>query len=255
MAENNKEVVEGQELDALAEAYATDFKYHHDNSLMLETYVKTIISGFQKNNVRNILSLGIGHKVVTERILQYTSNLESYTIIEGSPLIINRFKKQNLLPPNVQIEHSYFETFTTLEKYDAIEMGFILEHVDDPELILLKYRKHLNPGASIYIAVPNAKSLHRQLGHYAGYLDDLYKLSSADYELGHQHYFDLKSINSLVEKVGFKVVNTKGLFMKPFTSKQLESLNINGAVFKALCKVGEGYPDLCNGIYLEVKAV
>lgn len=58
---------------------------------------------------------------------------------------------------------AYFEEYSPDEKFDVIIMGFVLEHVDNPDLILERYRHFLKPGGRLYIAVPNAKSLNRRL--------------------------------------------------------------------------------------------
>ncbi|MGT2489668.1 class I SAM-dependent methyltransferase [Cupriavidus basilensis] len=40
-----------------------------------------------------------------------------------------------------RLVEGYFEDFDTDERFDVIVMGFILEHVDDPGLLLARYRR------------------------------------------------------------------------------------------------------------------
>ena len=63
-------------------------------------------------------------------------------------------------------------------------MGFILEHVDDPLLILRHFRIS-RPDGRMFLAVPNAEVLNRRLGQLAGLLDDVTELSENDQLLGH----------------------------------------------------------------------
>lgn len=132
-------------------------------------------------------------------------------------------------------------------------MGFVLEHVNDPLSIVKQYRQYLNPGGIIYIAVPNAKSLHRVIGHYAGLLPDMYALGPYDIELGHKRYYDLDSITNLVTEAGMQVSVQKGLMLKPITGDQMRKLEWQENIIDALFIIGEDYPAISNCIYLETK--
>jgi 2-polyprenyl-3-methyl-5-hydroxy-6-metoxy-1,4-benzoquinol methylase len=239
-------------LDEHKDAYHEEFKFHDENILMLSWYVQRIIKSIRDNKAKSIISLGIGHKVVSKKIMDELGHfLNKYLIIEGSSKIINEFKKSITMPSYLSLTNSLFEEFTTKKKFDAIEMGFVLEHVDDPLFIIKKYVSFLKRNGSVFIAVPNAKSLHRQIGYQAGMLDNFYKLSNHDLELGHKRYFDMDSFVKLVIKSGLKIVNIEGIFLKPFSTSQLKSLQLTPHVVRALCDIGTEYPDISNAIYVE----
>ena len=181
------------------------------------------------------------------------SRLTRYTIVEGSREIIEAFRSETPIPSSTELIHSYFEDFQPKEKFDVIEMGFVLEHVNDPEAIIRQYQQFLAPVGTLFIAVPNARSLHRLIGHEAGLLDDLYRLSQEDLQLGHQRYFDCASLRKLVLDAGLKIVNVEGILLKPLTTGQLQSLNLPSAVVEGLLKVGVSYPDICNSILVEAR--
>lgn len=239
-------------LDGHKDAYHEEFKFHDENILMLSWYVQRIIKSIKDNNVQSLISLGIGHKVVSKKIMAVAGNLlKKYLIIEGSKEIVNEFKQHTTLPTYVSVRNSLFEEFTTKIKFDAIEMGFVLEHVDDPLFIIKKYVSFLKQNGSVFIAVPNAKSLHRQIGYQAGILDNFYKLSKYDLELGHKRYFDMDSLVKLIIKSGLKIVNIEGIFLKPFSTSQLKSLELPPNIIRALCDLGTEYPAISNAIYIE----
>lgn len=177
--------------------------------------------------------------------------LESYTIIEGSSSIIETFQTQYQLPDFVHIQHDFFEMYEPEKQVDAIEMGFVLEHVDDPAGLLKRYRTFLSPNGFLYAAVPNAKSLHRMLGHEAGLLEDLYQLSPADEQLGHKRYYDLQTFSDLLRKEKFNIQRISGLLLKPFTTAQITSLQLSPNVLQALCTCASDLPDIANGIMIE----
>ena len=101
------------------------------------------------------------------------------------------------------------------------------------------------------MAVPNARSLHRLIGHEAGLLQDMYALSEHDRALGHKRYFDLDSFRELAQSQGLVVKRARGIMLKPVTTSQLAALNLPESVMTALCKVGDALPDVANGMYIE----
>jgi len=134
-------------------------------------------------------------------------------------------------------------------------MGFILEHVDDPLLILRRFRKFLAPGGRMFLAVPNAEVLNRRLGHLAGLLEDITELSENDQLLGHKRYYTVASLNADVAQAGFRVDRLEGIYLKPFTTRQIVSLKLERKVIGAMCSIGVDYPELSCGLLAEISAV
>jgi len=247
----------GEHLDAHQGAYTPDFPYFAENQMVHIAYGRSIADHIRNSGASSALSLGIGHTEVARAIL---SELEigpfkKYVIVDAAPQIIETFTRSlAALPLGLELLHGFFETFNHSLRFDVIEAGFILEHVDDPALVLRRMHQFLAPDGVIFIAVPNARSLHRILGHVAGFLPDIYALSPADSALGHKRYFDLKSLTALVSEAGFRVVRTKGMLLKPFTTGQLNKLDLSPSVWKALLEVSADYPEISNSIYLEATA-
>jgi len=242
-----------ENLDAYKEAYTESFPYHWDEELLLRAYAKKLVEQLGSQHSLRVLSLGIGGQRVSRTIREELSVAE-YHILEGSRDIIERYRSETSPPSNVTIHHTYFETAEFDAPFDAIEMGFVLEHVDDPAFILRKFRHFLKPDGFLFAAVPNARSLHRLLGHSAGYLKDLYALSQYDLELGHKRYFDSKTIAQLVRDSGYTVLEAFGLVLKPLTTGQLQQLALDARVENAFIEVGYEHPDIANGILLIAKA-
>ncbi|UCF87128.1 MAG: methyltransferase domain-containing protein [Nitrospiraceae bacterium] len=241
-----------RELDAFKEAYGEGFQFIDENVLMLSWYSQRIIQKMRADNCRSCMSLGIGHKIVSKKIISdLAPSLKKYLIVEGSKEFINELQHDVKLPQQVSIIHSLFEDFDPGVKLDAIEMGFVLEHVADPSVILKRYAKFLKPEGCIFIAVPNARSLHRLVGQRAGLMDDLFALSEFDIRLGHRRYFDLETVNKLIIESGLKIFTTEGIFLKPFSTSQLKSLNLVPEVINSLCSIASDLPEISNAIYIE----
>ncbi len=243
------------ELDRFASAYTEAFPYFNEDQQMLTAYVDSIVRVLKGRAGLDVLSLGVGHGVVAEALqTSLDAELSSYEVVDGSAEVIAKFRQRSTVADDIDIKQGFFEDFQPGKRYHAIEMGFVLEHVDDPELIVQKYRDHLTDDGLLFAGVPNARSLHRLIGHEAGLLQDMYELSEFDLALGHQRYFDLDSFRSLFEGNGYQIEIEQGLLLKPLTTKQVESLQLSGDVWGALRRVGYALPELCNGILVVARS-
>lgn len=221
---------------------------HHvlDNELTLNWYPGRVLKMAPRGKM---LELGLGHGISAKLFSEAYSR---YVVIEGSAEMIVKFKREHALL-ELEIVQSYFEEFETAEKFDVIGMGFVLEHVDDPAALLRRYAQFLAPGGSIFIAVPNAESLHRRFGAAAGLLPELTALSAADIEFGHQRYYTLASLRALVSACNLEIAQVEGLFLKPVTTAQLQQLDLGLPVLEGMLHVGVAYPELCNSILLQAQ--
>lgn len=232
-------------LDGFISAYKADSEFDFDNKVILHWYPERIIAKTSKNS--NVLELGIGHGYSCSLFENYYAD---YTVIEGSEDMISKYKNDKN-STKAKIIHSYFENFEKKEKYDVVIMGFILEHVDNPDLILKKFKELISENGKCYIAVPNAECLHRRFGAKAGLLDDVMQLSEGDLAFGHKRLYSVQSLEELLESCGYKVLKKEGIFLKPMTTSQLVSLNLSPSILRGMCEVGIEYPELCAGLLFE----
>jgi 2-polyprenyl-3-methyl-5-hydroxy-6-metoxy-1,4-benzoquinol methylase len=241
-----------EDLNEYQSAYAPDFKFNDENLATLDWYSRRMCADMRTNKVQTVLSLGIGHRIVSQNISgELNHHLKKHTILEGAAEIIQDYKKKYDPPLQVEIIQTYFEKFNSSDKFDAVEAGFVMEHVDDPAVVINHIKQFLKPGGKMYLAVPNARALHRVIGYEAGLLDNYYKLSKYDLQLGHKRYFDLNSFTKLALDCGLKICNVEGIFLKPVTGDQLTQLNLDPKIWEALLKTGVRFPDICNSIYME----
>lgn len=236
-----------EKLDAHVGAYEGKNLYDFDNEILLTWYPKRIIE--LNPNAKSILELGLGHGFSTHI---FSGTFVRHVVLDGSRAVIDNFKER--FPENkAEIVETYFEVFESDEKFDLIVLGFILEHVDNPKVILEKYRDFLAPGGKIYVSVPNAEVLNRKLGNIAGVLPDLQALSDNDILLGHQRYYTVESLTDDINESGYEVAKMEGIYLKPFKTSQMIQLNLGKNIIDALCTVGIDYPELSCGLLAELK--
>lgn len=228
------------------EVYGEDNVYEYDNNIMMHYYPKRIIQLLDSS--KSCLELGIGHGYTTTIFSQY---FKRHVVLDGDKDIIDRFR--NKFPDiETQIIKTYFEDWETKDKFDVIIMGFVLEHVKEPQIILNKYKKILKQNGKIFIIVPNAEALNRRVGKEAGILTELTELSENDIRLGHKRYYSLKTLLRECQEAGLKAVRQEGIYLKPVTTKQMVSLKLSKEIINGFLAVGKDYPELSLGILLEV---
>jgi SAM-dependent methyltransferase len=236
----------GNTLDTHVAAYRGESLYDFDNEILLTWYPHRVLR--HVGAASSVLELGLGHGF-TANI--FAGRFDRHVVLEGSPAVIRNFRER--FPQcEARIVEAYFEKFSTDEKFDVIVMGFVLEHVDDPVEVLRRYRAFLAPGGKMFIAVPNAEVLNRRLGHLAGMLDDMTALSENDHLQGHKRYYTVASLTDEVGQAGYRIVWMEGVYLKPITTSQIISLQLDRKIIHALCEVGVDYPELSCGILAEI---
>ena len=233
-------------LDKHAVAYQGDNLYDFDNEILLTWYPQRVLHF--AGGACSLLELGLGHGYTTDI---FSGQFKRHVVLEGSPTVIKNFRDKHL-ECNAEIVETYFENFETDERFDLIVMGFILEHVDDPLLILRRFREFLAPGGRMFLAVPNAEVLNRRLGHLSGLLDDVCALSENDLLLGHKRYYTVDSLSKDVLQAECKIDRMEGIYLKPFTTQQIISLQLDRGIIDALCTIGVDYPKLSCGLLAEI---
>lgn len=231
-----------EDLNSYIDTYQND-PFHDENQRGLNRYVNCCIT--HKIGDDNYLELGIGHGVTLDKL---SNHFKRIVVLEGSSALVQDYTGKY---GNVELIETYFEQFSTQERFDNIGMGFILEHVDDPAAILTRFAQYLSPKGRIFIGVPSASSMHRLLAQKAGVLEDIRVLSATDIAFGHKRLWTYSDWKNLLESLGFKIELAQGIVLKPLTTGQLDSLNLSPAIYDAMDELASAYPELANALFIE----
>lgn len=237
-----------KDLNAVSSEYRPNGATEIENNLILNWYPRRVIA--RCGHAKSLLELGVGHGF-TSKI--FADACDRHVVIDGSSVVIEQFRR-NTPDFKGEIVEGYFEDYSINETFDVIVMGFILEHVDDPDLILARYRSFLKPGGKLYVAVPNAKSMNRRIGLELGLIDDIYSLNANDMALGHQRQYCRETLTAAVQRTGYRVTHEEGIYLKPLPLGVLKTLTDFDANLQALLKVGIDFPDLCVALLMELEA-
>lgn len=207
-------------------------------------YSFEIFSRYLKSG--SILELGPAEGLMTDLLVKLDDKL---TVIEGSEVFANDLKKKY---PNIAVIQGLFEAVELDEKFDNIILGHVLEHVENPEVILNKVKGWLKPDGLVFCAVPNAKSLHRQAAVEMGLIDSIYEMSDKDKHHGHLRIYNAEQLWTEFSNQNFTILSKGGYWLKPLSDRQIEESWTN-EMLDAFMKLGELYPDIAAEIYVIAK--
>lgn len=202
------------------------------------------------NSSMHCLQLGYAEGVDTALIAPKIKRLD---VVEGSRKFFEA--GQAAAPANVFFYHDLFESF--LPKvgcpYDAVFAVYVLEHVQDPVLLLKLAKEALAPEGLLFVVVPNANALSRQLAVHMGLLPSLTSLTPRDIEHGHRRVYDFLSLKQDILAAGLCPIAQGGVMLKILADFQLDQLITLGILGQAqidgLYSLGHQYPELCGSLY------
>lgn len=189
------------------------------------------------------LELGPAEGLATAELVTYFDDL---TCVDGATVFCEALRVRH---PAAHVHCALFEDFETSRRFDNIVLGHVLEHVADPISILSRARSWLAPGGRVFGAVPNARSLHRQMAVAMGLLPTEHTLNDTDLHHGHRRVYDPESFRRDFASAGLQVELFGGYWMKPVSNSQIEA-SWSPAMLEAAMFVGERYPDIAAEIYV-----
>lgn len=176
---------------------------------------------------------------------------DTLTVIDGSKSFIEMAKKR--MPANVEFVHTLFEDYAPSKKFDYVFATYVLEHVIDAVAFLSLAKSLLSERGLLFIVVPNARALSRQLARHMGLLESLYSLTPNDVNHGHRRVYDRVTLTRDIDAAGLQQISQGGLLLKLLADFQMDKLIETGILGEqqqeGLYKIGLEYPDLAGSLY------
>jgi len=241
MTDSNKEM---EFLESVIHTYVTS---DSPQDRLIKTLAVQTFQPYIRPNKR-ALEFGCCDGYMTTLIAKH---VDQVTVVDGSKSFIEMAKKR--VPAKVQFVHSLFEDYSPNHKYDYIFATYVLEHVSDAIGFLKMASQLLAEDGLLFIVVPNARALSRQLARHMGILDDLFALTPNDINHGHRRVYDRISLNRDIDTAGLLQVGQGGLLLKILADFQMDKLVETGIIaepqIEGLYKMGLEYPDLAGSLF------
>jgi len=206
-----------EDLDPFASAYLTPDRARTVDQKITQMLIKRIVPLLEGPDV---LEMGYGDGEWTGRLIE---KFGKSNLVDASPRLIERAK--TLYGDQLAVYTSYFEEFSPPVRFDSIVCTYVLEHVVDPVRVLTRCRDWLKPGGLLFVAVPNAHSLHRHLGVAMGIQKNVYQLGDSDRAIGHRRVYDASILEAGFRKAGFRIETRLPMMCKPLPNSLLTHLS------------------------------
>ena len=198
------------------------------------------------------LEMGSFDGSMTNLLLEEVDSLE---VLEGSAELASQLVQR--LGDAVIVHQGWFEDFAPQRKYDQIFLIHGLEHVDDPILVLKRSSSWLNAGGKLFVAVPNASALSRQIAVKMGVVESLEAVTPGEEKHGHRRTYNLDTLLRDFKKAGLTVTESGGVILKPLSNAQFDAAMESGIVsseYLAACEqLSRVWPEFSASIYAIVE--
>ncbi len=115
--------------------------------------------------------------------------------------------------------------------FDAITILSVLPYVYDPLDVLLQTQRMLRPGGQLLVSAANMRTLGKLYQQFVrGRFPAASKGIAAGHDGGAMHYFCGRDLAQLVERAGFVIGETKGLYCRPAPFALLPDLWLFGTI-------------------------
>lgn len=235
-----------KELESIEKEYIAPTPDRVVDQKFVDLIARYVVSRLPGND---LLELGVGDQIWTRYLVD---KFKTVTTVDASEQLLKiigeTMKGKNWTPVT-----SFFEDYEPEIRYDTVLATYVLEHVDDPGLVLrLAREKWLKEGGRIAVVVPHALSLHRRLSVEMGMSLHPAQLGETDHRMGHKHCFTCFEMEKLIVAAGFKIVESSGLICKVLPNAMLAQCN--DAQLEGLFKLGLSLPiEYSGAIYFQAE--
>jgi 2-polyprenyl-3-methyl-5-hydroxy-6-metoxy-1,4-benzoquinol methylase len=198
---------------------------------------------------KTVLDIGSADAFMAEALSPFFKRIVA---VDGSTELINRAKARLGDLSNIELINMLAEDFDTSEKFDLVLLSFVLEHVVNPVAVLEKAATFIAPKeGSMFVMVPNARSLHRRVGVALGILSELDALSDEDRKQGHRRVYTEEKLRAHLESASLHVLEIGTFFIKPLSNPQMEQLDTK--IADAFFNISRDLPGLGSMIYAKAR--
>lgn len=231
----------------LQDTHDHKYAYSFDFDVMHPFMLKSFVPFFNKGS---FLELGSFKGDFTKRFIPHFDDI---TCVEASDEAIAIAKQS--LGDKITYINALFEEVTLPKKYDNIVLTHVLEHLDDPVLVMKRINDEwLSDHGRFFLVCPNANAPSRQIAVKMGLISHNAAVTPAEKEHGHRITYTLDTLERDAKAAGLKVVHRSGIFFKALANFQWDRLLqtdiISEEYLEGCFQLGQHYPDLCSSIFL-----
>ena len=223
-------------------------KYSYDFDARIRGYAIRTFSPYFSGG--RALELGCHKGDFTRRLFPFFKDI---TVVEGSRDMAAFTSVR--VGGRAKVLQGDIETVELEGTYDAIFLINVLEHTEDPGLVLRRIKSWLSLNGWAFILVPNAYAPSRQVAVKMGLLEKETGVTEGEYTHGHRRTYTAGALGREALEAGLSIQNAGGLFFKALANYQFDLLMekeevITEEYMEACYQLSERHPQLCASLYL-----
>jgi 2-polyprenyl-3-methyl-5-hydroxy-6-metoxy-1,4-benzoquinol methylase len=226
----------------------SDRKYRYEIDSLVRNYFMERIAP-NLNSEDSCLEIGSHDGSMTSQLLEYFSHVH---LLEPADMFHEslgaKFGEKITLHP-FTISEASFE-----EKFDNIFLIHVLEHLENPVIQLRHIADWLTENGKLFILVPNAYALSRQIACKMGMMGEVTDVLPGEAQQGHLRTYSLETLESDVKSSGLEISQTGGVLKKTLANFQfdlaLEHSIISMEYISALDKLSATDPSDSSSIFV-----
>lgn len=199
------------------------------------------------------LELGAYTGDMTEQLLEY---FDCVDVVEASPILSQEVEAR--FGDRVHVTTGLLEEVAVDKRYQNVFLVHTLEHLDAPVGALTRIAAWLADDGLLFIAVPNANALSRQIAVHMGLVEHNSAVTPGEYKHGHRRTYSLDTLLADVRAAGLQVVDFGGVIVKPLANFQFDRALREGIVDReyvdACDSLATVYPDLASSVFVTCRA-
>ena len=229
------------------DAGGSKYAYGFDFDVMHPYMIRSFEPFFNKGS---LLELGSFQGDFTRRFLPYFDDI---TCVEASDDALAEAKRK--LGDKARFVNAVIEKVVLPKRYENVVLTHVLEHLDDPVLVLKRINDEWLAGnGRLFLVCPNANAPSRQIAVKMGLVTHNCAVTPAEAEHGHRRTYTLDTLERDAAGAGLKVVCRSGIFFKALANFQWDRLLqtdiVSEEYLEGCYQLGQQYPDLCSSIFL-----
>ncbi|MDR2781854.1 MAG: class I SAM-dependent methyltransferase [Holosporaceae bacterium] len=236
------------------EIYTENYNSHRFEEVQVRYRKRKILEILNKYKPKKILEIGCGNDSIFNSYKEY----EAVSVVEPSHAFYLKALEDFSKDEKVSLYNSFLEELPreTIGDFDFIIFSGLLHEVEVPEDMLKNVSRFCSKNTVVHINVPNSRSFHLLLAYSAGLIDSLGALTPTARKFQQNTTFDMDSLEEMVKKFGFMVLDKGSFFLKMFNHAKMQQCLENGViddnVLDGLYRMVEYMPEFGSEIFVNI---
>ena len=181
-------------------------------------------NGFIKNTDK-CLEVGSHDGSMTRQLLELYTNVD---VLEPAEIFHEKLKTE--FGDRIKLFAGLTNQVDFKESYDAIFLVHVLEHMENPIEELARLGTWLRNKGKIFVLVPNALALSRQIAVAMGLISVCVAVMPGEAAQGHLRTYSLEQLERDAQESNLNILESGGIMLKPMANFQIDAALDRGII-------------------------